>query len=618
MKRGVKILFYFLVFSLCFSSLPIISGQDTINTYIFNPITDSCVYPDTSLDSSFLGTQITVRTCAGEFIPATFVVRPTYQMNSLVFALTNLTGPATILKENVDIRTVKCWYQRGDQISPPHPNTRVFLPELLLKDDDLVKVTFIDMTHGWNQVKTSNGYITINNESEGSIYDTIIDSPTLLPVKIDANMNKQFWITIHVPENTTEGIYTGTITLFENGISVSAIQLSVEVLPFTLPEDSVVESSFYYTQQYTNGAPTLGQTGRSREQLNAEFKNLKDHGITNPTICQSYYVSESKFATYMQIRQDHEMKLDKIYYVATMHGYTPGDFWPLDKITVDEIQQKASSVIQWFQNNYGVSNVYFYTDDEQNTVPQAAQILSVFSVGGKTLCAQSSAEATDAINYDPPLLDHCILENAPNPTLIKAYQSKGKTISIYGNPQAGEEKPLTYRRNYGLLLWQFDVDVSTDFAYAYGYGNLWNDWGWTGKNIYKQHVMAYPTTNGVVDTIQWEGWREGVNDVRYITKLMQLIESAKKDGNDTSAAEQYLSKLKNTPLNSLHLDTVRNDVINHILILLGYPDAVRNDITGKVLEIPRYTSQPSIFNIIIIGTLFGVVAVGTFIIFRFK
>jgi hypothetical protein len=31
--------------------------------------------------------------------------------------------------------------------------------------------------------------------------------------------------------------------------------------------------------------------------------------------------------------------------------------------------------------------------------------------------------------------------------------------------------------------------------------------------------MAYPTVNKPIPTIQWEGWREGVNDVRYLSLL---------------------------------------------------------------------------------------------------
>lgn len=37
---------------------------------------------------------------------------------------------------------------------------------------------------------------------------------------------------------------------------------------------------------------------------------------------------------------------------------------------------------------------------------------------------------------------------------------------------------------------------------------------------------TYPTVNGVVDTIQWEGFREAVDDVRYVSTLVRLIKDA--------------------------------------------------------------------------------------------
>ena len=41
--------------------------------------------------------------------------------------------------------------------------------------------------------------------------------------------------------------------------------------------------------------------------------------------------------------------------------------------------------------------------------------------------------------------------------------------------------------------------------------------------------MAYATSDGVVDTIQWEGRREGVDDLRYLSTLLEKIAEAKKN-----------------------------------------------------------------------------------------
>ena len=55
----------------------------------------------------------------------------------------------------------------------------------------------------------------------------------------------------------------------------------------------------------------------------------------------------------------------------------------------------------------------------------------------------------------------------------------------------------------------------------------WNDF--TGKR-YRQHNFVYPTADGLVDTIQWEGYREGIDDLRYLGTLRNAIAAAQKAG----------------------------------------------------------------------------------------
>ena len=143
------------------------------------------------------------------------------------------------------------------------------------------------------------------------------------------------------------------------------------------------------------------------------------------------------------------------------------------------------------------------------------------------------------------------------------WHSIGAKIFSYNNPQVGEEKPETYRRNFGLQLWQNDYGGTMDFAYQLGFGHIWNDF----DDEYRDHNFTYPTTNGVIDTIQWEGQREGVDDVRYLSTLLHTIETAKSQGKNTTLAENYLARLKSSDLSSTNLDLVRSDIIDHILSL---------------------------------------------------
>jgi hypothetical protein len=58
-----------------------------------------------------------------------------------------------------------------------------------------------------------------------------------------------------------------------------------------------------------------------------------------------------------------------------------------------------------------------------------------------------------------------------------------------------------------------------DYAYQHQTGgSLWNDFD---DVQLRDHVFAYPTSNGVIDTVQWEGWRDGVDDTRFLATAMK-------------------------------------------------------------------------------------------------
>lgn len=91
---------------------------------------------------------------------------------------------------------------------------------------------------------------------------------------------------------------------------------------------------------------------------------------------------------------------------------------------------------------------------------------------------------------------------------------------------------------------------------------------------------AYPTQDGVIDTIQWEGWREGVDDVKYLTTLLELIEEAKAEGKDTSDAENWLADLKTSSLGTKDLNAVRSQMIGYILYFLEKETSFNNELAS--------------------------------------
>ena len=159
-----------------------------------------------------------------------------------------------------------------------------------------------------------------------------------------------------------------------------------------------------------------------------------------------------------------------------------------------------------------------------------------------------------------------IFAGKPNEKEIKQAHKYGNKILSYNNPQSGPENPFVFRKNYGIVLWQNDYDGAMPYAYQHSFGSAWND---MDHEKMRDHMFAYPTTNGVIDTIAWEGFREGVDDIRYINTLEEYVNKAKRKSktSDRTAdiAGRYLQLIKNNEVTDL--DAMRKVIINFILKL---------------------------------------------------
>ena len=101
------------------------------------------------------------------------------------------------------------------------------------------------------------------------------------------------------------------------------------------------------------------------------------------------------------------------------------------------------------------------------------------------------------------------------------------------------------------------------YAYQDSMAFTWNDFD---HARYRDHNFTYPTVDGVIDTLAWEGFREGIDDVRYVTTLEDMLEAV--PGPHTPAtieARRYVESLRSAlPPN---LQEVRAKLVYHILQL---------------------------------------------------
>jgi len=254
-----------------------------------------------------LGDVVSITAAPGEYEPGSFVLRADSDLTGVQVAASDLKGPEGVIRaEHIDIKVVKCWYQSEGawtHFIRKGPG-KVLVPELLLNDDTLVKVD-TETPNNYVKLRFAEGdkYVWIDDPGTGdrrrlhyvdrSIEEfPVRDAETLRPVDIPVRSNKQFWLTLQVPEQSAAGVYAGTLRLRSAAGEMGEIGLKVRVLPFRLSEprthyDPTVEfTSSIYTQMQLDptGVGRISASKLSEQQFRNVCRDMARHGVTEPML----------------------------------------------------------------------------------------------------------------------------------------------------------------------------------------------------------------------------------------------------------------------------------------------------------------------------------------------
>lgn len=538
--------------------------------YVISSPTDGAkwILPFDTLIPGKLDKAITMHAAKGEREPASFVVKAIDNLDQLEVQASDLVsvdGASRISSTNIDIKTVRCWYKgasSGESVWYSD-GPRVLTPDLLLNDDSLIKID-----HGKQdnfaklQFQDKTEYRWISNPEVAFCPEVLVsdfpirDSSVSLPAKLSANENRQFWVRVKVPHSVPHGEYTGKLKLISSGVVIDEISLTVAVLAFDLLPAYYTPSIDYHGTLVAEDEATIASHKKSKTQMLAELKNMVDHGLSN---CQHYFaVTDKSLRNVLELRAQAGMDNRSLYLKG--HGMYLLH-WKKEKL--EEIEDRVRHIIKVAQE-YGVEEVFFYGRDEETGSMLKAQRNSwkaVRNAGGKIYVAGGR----DNLPLMGDIQDMNVLSGWPDFEEVRGWHGHGHKIFAYNNPQTGVENPDIYRRNFGLIMWKYGYDGIANNAYQHTFGLIWNDFDDKG---YRNHSMTYPTTDGVVDTVSWEGYREGIDDVRYITTLEAMIGKAKDLGGDDAVvadAEAFVNNLRTSQaIESENLDDLRNRIVRHI------------------------------------------------------
>jgi hypothetical protein len=570
------------------------------------PVSGIMILPDTHPLPGRLADTIELSATPGEYEPFSMVLRAQRRLEGVSIEVGDLHRDSSVIPSGaVDVKWVKCWYQsEGAWVHYGRRGRgKVLVPELLLNDPTLVRVDH-EKKNNHLKLRFAEGdrYQWIDDPSpvyesvgEGAAYYApaardfpVRDGDTVQPIDIPAGFNQQVWFTVHVPEDAEPGVYEGPVQVFAAGRPLGTLPLRLRVLPLRLadprtyydPERTFTSSIYCEANLAPRGIHAISSYALNEQQYRATMRNLAAHGVTNPVMSQNRKLDmiisnhfppdakprpraddpqlrEQLLRRAVQIRREAGMTSESVYFEGLVTGN------PQQQTQIENLRQQVRDFKAKFES-MGITDLHVYGIDEahgERLRSQRAAWQAVHEAGAKVFVAGGPG------NFEAmgDLLDVMVWSGVPDREEAVRWHGAGGRVFDYANPQVGVEDPEVNRRNFGFVLWRANYDGAMTWAFQSSYTQgIWNDFNCNRRAC----AFAMPTMDRPIDTIAWEGYREGIDDIRYGSTLLLAIHRARHDGDAAKVrvadeARRYLESF--SPY--ADLDEVRAKIVEYTLSL---------------------------------------------------
>jgi len=475
-----------------------------------------------------LGRDVSLSTFAapGEYEPVCFVIYAFDDIKALKVGATDLKcGPHTIPAAALDIRAVmRCLY-RNLYTLPPEKSTVV---------------------------------------SRFLVHRPSID--------VQAGTFQQIHVTIHVPEAAKPGIYKGALKLSSEGRRPSEIPLSLEVLPFKLKPLERKRYGMYYRLASNLDAP---------EKLALELKDLREHGASTlyPGIGITYEKVEDKVRPNYDLVRNGLAAMKKFGFsgevpigtgfnhLARLLGHSDvghgegGESLDGDEEFMKAAKEALEGLLE-VQKEFPEFEILVTHMDEvlgRGRLPlyirltRAARQVPDFRV--YITMHNKPAEVVEELTREiDPYVDvrcyngHCMDEwlqaGHTFDELAEQLRKTGDEAWIYYNIRGSFFLAQWMRIVNGLYMWLGPFKVHCPWMYHSYQGDPFDD---TDGPRLRGHDFAYAVPDPAdgktpVPTRHWEAYREGVDDMRYIAMLEDLI--AGRNDKPAQDARKWLDSIR--------------------------------------------------------------------------
>ena len=435
---------------------------------IFEPV----VY-ETVPRTENLVSRLEILAAPDQYEPASFCVFALSELPSVKVSVSALEPEGegrSISREQIDLRVVRCWDRR---VSRKSVDT---VPELLMYDDTL-KLAGV-MAAG------------------GKVSDPWRET---LDVAIPELTSKQFWLTVHAPTDATPGAYEGTITISAQDAPTRTLGLRLTVLPIELrkPPDKLWGTCF--PLNWRNVMPENYRLYcRDHAQHGFDFCRVQHSGMTNVDELMSIYREEGLGGPWIDLG------------VA---------------INADAIRKLVETA-----RAHGFGEVWVFTIDEPHTEEGLARTKRLLEIVKQVPGAKTYVPGYITLKKLEPYLDERDMGIGYSISEEMEQEARRVPCGFYNNDVAEGEKSPEARIVSGLWFYKTPFARFCPWAYLAPMGensDPYDDFE-GGRGWWRDCCLVRPTVEGPMLTQHWEAMRAGVDDVRYLYTLQQMIARAER------------------------------------------------------------------------------------------
>ena len=529
--------------------------------------------PDAYPADGTAGGPVRIVMAKEEYEPGSFVIWANRELKDVQLSLSAFKSEKgdVFPAEALDLKVVKVWYQNRNAWFSYFGDTGFKLcPELLLNDEDLIRVDTAKEAN-YARIREKDGRIReqwLNPPREiarvhwdchrgGDAFACMRpgfeDADTLRPVRLEKGAFKQFFLTAHATKGTPAGVYRGTVCVGRLG----KVPVEIRVLDFELPrpmcyfDDTRPFHVNFYNYECFGMMMELngGDLELTKRQAAAVLKNHAAHGQDINWIRWSILEAEGV---------DYQKMTDEAGYdTRVMCGAVPLATGGGTSVEREQAIRRAAEAVR---ARYGDREVYVPYGDEPPAwwLQKTRKDLELVQRYGFRLILAGSDSVYRKAGYQYDW--HNIAKTPEDDSSTRLWNQFGSSARVawYAQMHVGVENPDFNRRQNGMAAYLSNYSCLCNYAHHFG---SYND----DSEGYKPMVFTYGQAKGVLDTLQWEGFREGLDDIRYATVLVKLARRASAQRADMrlrfegNKALQFLAEFRKDAddLNACRLEMIR-------------------------------------------------------------